>query len=247
MKLYLAKYFPKHRMRIELFFGAGGSYFYLPEPKYSVVNDLDDDVTNLYLVIQNRSDELIKAIEEMPMSESLLKYWKKNTETDPIRKALRFLLISNMTYMGKGDTFSFALSNIKQTTIDAIPATFKKLRNVKIMNCDFREVLPKITFSPKLNDKKDCFLYLDPVYLDTNHNYRVPDWKEKDTIDCLDIMVNCGIKSAMSEFDHPFVVSEAIKRNLNIIYLKERANIKNRRTEILITNYQVSQASFDFS
>lgn len=243
MKTDLDKYFPKHRMRIELFFGAGGSFFYLPEPKYSVINDLDDDVTNLYLVVQNRKDELKAAIAEMPMSSSLLEYWKKNKETDPIKKSIRFLLISNMTYMGKGDTFSFALSNVKKTTIEAIDETFKKLQNVKIMNYDFREVLSKITFSPKLNDKKDCFVYLDPVYLGTGHNYRVPDWTEKDTADCLDLMLNCGIKSAMSEFDHPFVVSEAKKRGLNVIYLRDRANIKNRRIEILITNYEINQQS----
>lgn len=37
------------------------------------------------------------------------------------------------------------------------------------------------------------------------------------------------------------------KRKLNIIYLRERANIKNRRIEILITNYEAAQSSIDFS
>lgn len=241
MKKDLEKYFPKHRMRIELFFGAGGSFFYLPEPKYAIINDLDDDVTNLYLVIQNQSDKLLKEIEIVPISESLIKYWKKNIETDPIKKAVRFLFLSNFTYMGKGDTIRYGLDNAKESILKNISATLKKLKNVKIMNRDFREVLPVISFSKGLNDKEHCFVYLDPVYLETEHYYRVPDWVEKDTTDCLDIMVNCGIKCAMSEFDHPFVVEEAKKRGLNIIYIKERANIKNRRTEILITNYELNQ------
>lgn len=78
--------------------------------------------------------------------------------------------------------------------------------------------------------------YADGYEYCTEHYYRVPNWTEKDTLDCLDIMVNCGMKAAMSEFDHPFVISQAKARGLNIIYLRDRVNIKNRRIEILITN-----------
>ncbi len=246
MKTDLAKYFPKHRMRIELFFGAGGSFFYLPEPKYAIINDLDDDVTNLYLVIQNDVEKLIKEVEIVPISESLIKHWKKNNETDPIKKAVRFLFLSNFTYMGKGDTLRLGLDNAKNSILKNIDKTLKKLKNVKIMNRDFREVLPQISFSKGLNDKDNCFVYLDPIYLETEHYYRVPNWTKKDTTDCLDIMLNCGIKCGMSEFDHPFVVEEAKNRGLNVIYIKERSNIKNRRVEILITNYEINQGVFAF-
>ncbi len=246
MKTDLAKYFPKHRMRIELFFGAGGSFFYLPEPKYAIINDLDDDVTNLYLVIQNDVEKLIKEVEIVPISESLIKHWKKNNETDPIKKAVRFLFLSNFTYMGKGDTLRLGLDNAKNSILKNIDKTLKKLKNVKIMNRDFREVLPQISFSKGLNDKDNCFVYLDPIYLETEHYYRVPNWTKKDTTDCLDIMLNCGIKCGMSELDHPFVVEEAKNRGLNVIYIKERSNIKNRRVEILITNYEINQGVFAF-
>lgn len=247
MKTDLAKYFPKHRMRIELFFGAGGSFFYLPEPKYAIVNDLDDDVTNLYLVIQKDQERLRQEIEIVPISQTLLKHWKKTRETDPVKKAVRFLFLSNFTYLGKGQTLRLGLDNAKESILNNLTATFEKLQKVKIMSRDFREVIPNISFTKGLNDKDSCFVYLDPVYLGTEHHYRVPKWKEKDTTDCLDLMLNCGIKCAMSEFDHPFVIAEATNRDLNIIYLKSRVNIKNRRTEILITNYRVDQGSFEFS
>lgn len=246
MKMDLDKYFPQHKMRIELFFGAGGSFFYLPEPKYAIVNDFDDDVTNLYLLIQNDLEKLRYEIEILPISESLLKYWKQNTECDPIKKAVRFLFLSNFTYMGKGDTLRFSLDNVKNLILKNLTATFNKLQNVKIMNRDFRDVLPAISFAKGLNDKNNCFVYLDPIYFGTEHYYKVPKWKDVDSTDCMDLMLSCGIKSAMSEFDHPFILQEAKARNLNIIYLRERKNIKNRRTEILITNYNQQQVSFDF-
>src|SRR5690606_4539454 len=122
---------------------------------------------------------------------------------DPIQKAVRFLLLSNFTYMGKGDTLRAGLDNAKERILGNLDNTFDKLKNVKIMTKDFREVLPAISFTKGINDKAQCFVYLDPIYFETEHYYRVPNWKASDTLDCLDIMVNCGIKCAMSEFDHP--------------------------------------------
>ncbi len=243
MKPELISNFPQHRMRIELFFGAGGSFFSLPKPQYAIVNDLDDEVINLYLVIQNHLEIFRREIEIVPLTESLIRYWKANREVDPVRKAVRFVFLSNFTYMGKGDTLRLGLDNAKQSILKNLTKTFELLQNVKIMNRDFRDVLPKISFSKGLNDKKNCFVYLDPIYLETEHYYNVPNWTKEDSIDCLDIVRDCGIKAAMSEFNHPFIVKEAKARGLNVIGLKSRANIKNRKLEILITNY--SNTLFD--
>lgn len=243
----IAQYFPVHRMRIELFFGAGGSFFYLPKPKYSILNDLDDDVTNLYLMVQSRKEELWYEIAILPITEGLIRHWKKNTESDPMMKAVRFLFLSNFTYLGKGDTLRVGLDNAKETILKNIDKTFEHLKNCKILNRDFRNVLSCVSFTKGLNDKDECFVFLDPIYLETEYTYRVPKWKESDSIDCLDLMVNCGIKAAMSEFDHPTILKEAKKRGLNVIIIGERSNIKNRRIEILITNYNVNQIALELN
>lgn len=239
----LYSHFPEHRMRIELFFGAGGSYFNMPKPKYAILNDLDDDVTNLYIVLQNNYQQLQNEIAKLPISMSLMKYWKVNLETDPVKKAVRFLFLSNFSYLGKGDTIRLGLDNAKQSLLDSIEPCFLQIANAKILNVDFRNVLEKISFTKGLNDKEKAFAYLDPVYLDTINNYRVPKWTKDDTIDCLEIMCNSGIKSAMSEFSHPFVIKEAKRRDLRIITIGERSNIKNKKIEILITNYDSNQHS----
>ena len=75
-KLY--QYFPHHRMRITLFFGAGGEFFHTPRAKYNVINDLDDDVANLYLVISEDPEQLVDTVEFMPVSATLLKYWSEH-------------------------------------------------------------------------------------------------------------------------------------------------------------------------
>lgn len=53
--------FPPHKMRIELFFGAGGAFFNMPKAKYNILNDYDDDVTNLYeLLIADRGLRVVE-------------------------------------------------------------------------------------------------------------------------------------------------------------------------------------------
>lgn len=241
LKNELFKYFPKHKMRIELFFGAGGSYFYLPKPKYAILNDLDDDVYNLYKIILDQKDELINQIKLMPITESLVNDWKRNVELDPMIKAIRFLLLSNFTYLGKGDTLRFGIENVKKNIIKNIEPTFLWLQDATLMNSDFREVIKKINFSDRLLRKDEALIYMDPIYLGTTHFYRVPKWTIRDTEDCFKIMATSGIPSALSEFDNKDVLQLATKYNMNVIYLKERRNLNNRRTEILVTNYTINQ------
>lgn len=235
------KHFPDHKMRVDLFFGAGGAFFNMPRAKYNILNDFDDDVTNLFLIIQNQKEELKRAIELMPISQTLVKHWKNNREIVPLKKAIRFLLLSNFTYLGKGDTLRLGLDNTKKILLKNIEPTFEALQDVKITTNDFREVIAKLSFSKKVLSKQDTFLFLDPIYIETEHYYNVPKWTVDDTLDCFNIMETSGINSGMCEFDHPIILAEAKKRNFNIIPIKERQNIKNRKKEIFITNYESPQ------
>ena len=101
-------HFPPHKIYIEPFFGAGGMFFSKPKAKYNIVNDLDSDVFNLFQVVMNRREELESAFYLIPIHSDLLEYWKANREEEPIRKAVRFLFLSNFTYLGKGNTLSYS-------------------------------------------------------------------------------------------------------------------------------------------
>lgn len=239
-------HFPPHRTFIDMFFGAGGIFFHKPLADYNFCNDIDDDVFNLWLVLQSNKDELIKQIELMPISESLLKYWNANKETEPIKKAVRFLMLSNFGYMGKPETLCFGQSNgsEKKSTLSKVESAFKFLHLTKFMCQDFRDVLKKISFR---GDKSDAFIYADPPYLSTTNNYS-NSFTETDTKDLFKILVESNIRFAISEFDNPIILDLANNYGLNVINIGERQTLKNRRAEILITNYQKRQMElFDFS
>lgn len=228
-------HFPPHKVYIEPFFGAGGMFFNKPKAKYNIVNDLDSDVFNLFQVVMNQKKELEKAFYIMPIHSDLLEYWKKNLETDPIKKALRFLFLTNLTYLGKHTNLRYGVRNDKDSVLLNIDNTFDMLQGVQFNNCDFRRLFKSINFID--NENPDCFSYLDPPYIGTGNNYS-ESFSENDTIDLLDIVISLNIKFAYSEFDHPFILEQAKERGLNVIIIGERQNLKNRRTEILVTNYE---------
>jgi DNA adenine methylase len=224
------------------FFGAGGLFFQKPKAKYNIVNDLDSDVFNLFQVVMNQKEELEKAFYMMPIHSDLLNYWKENEETEPIKKALRFLFLSNLTFMGKGGTLKYSSDNNGKNQITKnIGLCFDSLSNVQLNNCDFRTFLVNISFEDRSNSGRSAaFIYNDPPYLGTTDNYS-HSFKEEDSFDLFEANEKTGCKYAISEFNHPFILQQAKERNLNVIEIGERQNLKNRRTEILVTNYKTNQ------
>lgn len=241
-------YFPPHKTYIEPFFGAGGMFFNKPKAKYNILNDLDSDVFNLFQVVMNQKEELKKAFYMMPIHSDLLEYWKKNKETDPIKKALRFLLFSNFGYMGKPETLHLLADNSKQICYNYIDKTFEYLSgidgfNIKFSNSDFRKFLKSLVFRDE-NVQSKSFIYCDPPYLGTTDNYS-NSFTEADSLDLFNTLDETGCKYAISEFNHPFILQQAKERGLNVHIIGERQNLKNKRTEILVTNYKNNPSLFD--
>lgn len=239
----IIKYFPPHKIYIEPFFGAGGMFFNKPKAKYNIVNDLDSDVFNLFMVVMNQKEELEKAFYKMPIHQDLMNYWNKNKETDPIKKALRFLLLSNYGYMGKPETIGMQITLPSEQIIKNIEPTFELLFNVKFSNKDFRKFLKVIAFRNQ-NEINEAFIYCDPPYLSTVDNYS-NSFTEHESVILFNSLQETGCKWAMSEFDNPFIIKQAKERNLNVHFIGERQSLKNRRTEILITNYANQKTLFD--
>lgn len=228
-------HFPKHITYAEPFFGAGGMYFNKPKSKYNYINDLDSDVYNLFKVVLNQKEDLKELLKIMPISTDLLDYWKKNKETEPIKKALRFLFLSNFTFYGKMITLRITEGNPMNMLLSSIDETFKLLYGSVFTNWDFRKFIN--TVSGGSRNKDELFFYCDPPYLNTGQNYETPIWKDQDLIDLIDCLVKSKAKFAVSEFSNDLTIKLAKDYKLNFICIKERRSIRNRNTEIIVTNY----------
>jgi DNA adenine methylase len=236
-----------HRTYIELFFGAGGIFFNKPKAQYNILNDIDGEVINLYNVIINNRDEFQELFEITPLSLDLWNYWKTNHESDPVKRAVRFIYLSNYGHLGQSAIMHFATGNSKQIAINNIKTTYDFLKDcsLQFMNFDFRKALKSIAFRRETS-VKTTFIYCDPPYLNTSNNYN-NSFTEQDFVELLDLLQEKNWKFAISEFDNPFVIEQAKQRNLNVYIIGERRNLNNnRRTEILITNYDAeNQINFE--
>lgn len=236
--------FPQHKIYQEPFFGAGGLFFYKTKVKYNFVNDIDSDVFNLFDVIIHNFDELNEKLKLMPIHSDLLTYWKENQETEKVNKALRFLFLSNYTLYGTGVTLRVNSGNSKKILLDEIWKVNKFLFDVQFANVDFRKFFEMYSLKP--NERKTTLIYADPPYLSTINNYS-ESFTEKDSIDLFNCLEKSGCKWAMSEFNNDFILKQAKERNLNVLLVGDRNNLKNRRTEILITNYKLQSGFFTYN
>lgn len=235
----IVSYFPEHTYYFEPFFGAGGLFFNKPKCEYNYLNDIDSEVFNLFMVIKENVDEFKKQWEQIPIHQDLFNFWKNNEETDPIKKAIRFVFLSNLSLYSKGGTFRTRLGENNDSKI--LKGNLEKgvqfIQDVYFYNMDFRDFLN--SFKGTIVVQKDkVFIYNDPPYLNTTNNY-AEGFKEKDFVDLLNILQEMGCKWAISEFENDKVLDLVQQRGLRVIPIGERKSLHARSVEILITNYEL--------
>jgi len=234
-------YFPKHTLFVDMFFGAGGLFFNKPKSKYNIVNDIDNDVYNLFRQVIDNKDELLETFLTTPICETQFKEWVRGKrENSDVLNAVRFLFLSNFSVYGTGQTLLFERGNTKTCVEKRINETFEYLQDVRIMNSDYKNVVNKIRFRNE-RDRKSTLIYADPPYINTKQPYGTENkWKLSDFQNLLDLLIDSKCLFAVSEFYSEAIQEEARKRNLYLYRISERRTIKNRNTEVLITNYQTN-------
>ncbi len=242
----IQKYFPVHTTYVEPFFGAGGMFFNKQKAHHNIVNDLDGDVFNLYQVVLKNKDGLFNLYKITPYHSDLLNYWKNNDENDKLIRAMRFLFLSNFSLLGTGNSLSYGAAACGRRKSEdfkiLMDRTFNLIEGVQFLNVDFRDFFKSF----QIRETEEAhFIYCDPPYLAKRKDRYEHEFTEQDSKDLFDCLIETGCKFAYSEFDHPFILEQAEKRGLNVIVIGERQNLKNRRTEILVTNYKKPLSLFE--
>ena len=233
--------FPKHSNYVEPFFGAGGMYFQKPRAKYNILNDLDNDVYNLWQIVQERPEALYDAVSQLLVHDSLLQHWRKNPETDPVKKAVRFLLLSNFTFLGAGVTLNLEVSpiNAKKYILQKINTASGLLTDCVFTKKDAVKFVQSIHWDRNAN----FFTYCDPPYLGTVDNYEEHGWNSESLQNLITACKASGHPFAISEYSNPLVLEIAAQNGLHVTAIKERRNLTSdkKATEILLTSYPVGK------
>lgn len=83
---------PEHKSYLEPYFGSGAVLFNKPPSPIETINDLDDDVINLFQCIRDHSQQLAAMIAATPYSRKVYDSQFSIVSKDPVDKACAFLI-----------------------------------------------------------------------------------------------------------------------------------------------------------
>ena len=177
---------PQHHSYVEPYFGSGAVFFHKKPSNIETINDLDDDVVNLFRIIRENPKPLIKAIELTPFSRTEYEEaYSQEPDTDSIERARKFLI---RCWQGHGFRTTGEIVGWKNDVQGReaayavrhwyhlpqwISVVVERLREVQI------EHRPALEVIKRFNNEK-VFIYADPPYvLSTrcrkNYNHEMTD------------------------------------------------------------------------
>lgn len=165
--------FPKHKCYVAPFAGGAALFFMKKPASVEVLNDIDGELVNLYRVVQNHPDELLRQLNWTLTSRQILD-WERmkdpRTLTD-VQRAARFYQIIRTSFGNKWDgTFGStctAIRRIRRTQMEAdLASAHRRLEGVSIEHLDWARCIEKY-------DRPQALFYCDPPYPRTQ-GYGVP-------------------------------------------------------------------------
>jgi len=241
---------PKHERYIEVFAGGLSMYFRKAQADWSVINDLDNDIANLYHVICEDFDSFKEYCRMIPKSRHLFYNFrlelkeKHKVEFPDYKRAAKYYYIIRNAFNSNFYCPINKKDNWDTDMLDFIKIGRKKLMHSIIENLDFRELLKR--YPPKKND----FWYYDPPYIRAGErgDYYFHDFKEEDHFELAENtkqIDKTGGKFMVSYDDREIVMELYKDFQITKIPVKysgqtQPADGEWYKNEIVITNYEPS-------
>lgn len=245
---------------VEPFIGGGAVLFEL-QPKKAIINDFNSELINVYTVIRDYSEELIKELQfhkDNNTSEhfyAVREYDRKPeffSQMTPVQKAARVIYLNKTCYNGLYRVNSAGQFNspygkyknpniVNETVIRAMSKYFNE-NNIVIKNEDFKEALKGL--------RRGAFVYLDPPYMPISSSSSFTGYtengfnedKQRELKELCDKLDKKGIKFLQSNSDCEFIRELYSSYRIKTIKAKRAINSKgNSRgeiNEVLIYNYE---------
>lgn len=180
---------PSHRAYCEPFAGGASIFFAKTRAEFSCLNDLDDDVMNVFRIIRDRAEELIQMLDGVtPTRENHTYYKNEYVPTDELTRAFRWYFLNRTSYSGimrpencywgYGRKYSMRPENWPPH----LRTVSDKLQGVELRSIDFELIIDGLP--------DDCFVFVDPPYFSADqqklYNCTFDDVDHKRLAVCLD-------------------------------------------------------------
>lgn len=194
---FILRHMPRHHSYLEPFFGSGAVLFHkLPAP-IETVNDINDDVVNLFRVVQTKADVLAEAVAGLPYARRVYEVsLQGDSEASDVERAARFLTMVWQSYGTRADgsacgwkkdvvgrESAYAVRNWNRLP-SWIVAAQARLKQVQIEHKDALQLIRQFNH-PKV------LIYCDPPYMlstrrcRANYRHEMDDAAHEELLDVL--------------------------------------------------------------
>lgn len=183
---WIISHFPEHRIYVEPYCGAASVFMQKPRSFMEVINDLDDEIVNLFQVLRDsrKAKRLIELLELTPWART--EFWNCYEATaSPVEKARRMVARSFMAFgttgrrknrtgfRGKAERQNNTGINDWHNYPKSLAVVVKRLQGVCVENRPALEILSQ-------QDDDETLFYLDPTYpFDTRTAIRYPSRNDR--------------------------------------------------------------------
>ena len=235
---------------LEPFFGSGSIFFRKERSAIETINDLDNEIFNLFLQIRENPDDLSFLVMNTPWSRDEYDFAFERAD-NPIEQARRcivrlwFSLGANvrakngMRFEVKKNTRGFNYFHLKLP--EAIAMATERLKHstnnlVQIENRNVFELLPKY-------NRENVLMYLDPPYLletRKNKKFYKHEFSYEEHEELLKMIVCSKAKIIISGYENDLYARYLCGWRMRQTTTKDQAG--NRKTETIWMNYPESQS-----
>jgi DNA adenine methylase len=251
----LLKNIPQNYNRYFEPFIGGGALFFELQPDNAYISDMNEELINLYQVVQNDVYDLIS---DLNKHENTKEYFLKIRSADRtedykklsnIERASRFVYLNRTCFNGmyrvnSQGQFNVPFGHYKNPRIvdaDNLINCSKLLKRTEIKHSDFSAILEKV--------QKGDFVYFDPPYVPLNETSSFTSYtkdgfdmdmqfKLKEVCDELDSM---GVMFMLSNSDTEFVNELYSDYEIKKVFASRQINVnpdgRGKITEVLVKNY----------
>lgn len=166
---WIISHMPEHRSYLEPFFGSGAVFFRKSISQIETINDIDDNIVNVFSCVRNDIERLCYIVANTPFARKEYYNSIKSKDTELFEKARLFLVRS---WQGHGSDFRYnsgwkndIAGRDKAYSVKAWNDLPEKMRSIvsRLKQAQI-ECVPAIDVIKRFN-YKNVLIYADPPYL----------------------------------------------------------------------------------
>lgn len=227
----IIKLFPKHKIYVEVFGGAGHLLFKKEPSEIEIYNDIDSGLYLFFKILRdkNKANILKQKLDLTPYSREEFYFcrdtWRK--EKDEIEKVRKWYTCVMQSFSSNFSTWSHSKTQSRRGMSQAVsqwlgkiendlPNAVERLKMVQIENMDYKELLKKY-------DSEDTLFYLDPPYIPETRKMTYKYAHELETSqhkELVDILLYIKGKVILSGYDHE-IYNKLLNNGWKKIFLGE--------------------------